>query len=77
MIEFKPWDRSQTELKYLHGSSIAYIPLGDGAYGLIVLTPWGKIHLEEVPLYGGEPCYHGEWHGSVEEAVEFIKKEFI
>ena len=77
MIEFRKWDHSQTEKNdYPVGTAIAYISLGDGAYGLIVVTPEGIIHLEEVPIYGGEPHYYGHYYGSVEEAVEFIKEEW-
>ena len=77
MVEFKRWDHSQTEKNdYPVGTAIAYIPLGEEAYGLIVVTPEGIIHLEEVPIYGGEPHYYGQYYGSVEEAVEFIKEEW-
>ena len=74
MIEFKRWGHSQTEREYPIGSKIAYIPLGGEAYGLIVVTPEGIIHLEEIPTYGGEPRYYGQYYGSVEESVEFIKE---
>lgn len=77
MIEFKDWDPSQTEGKYLQGSKIAYVPLGDGAYGLIIVTPWQYVHLEEIPPYGGFSRYDCLWHGTVEGAIEFMKKEWI
>lgn len=77
MIEFSTWSGYETEREYLLGSKIAYIPLGEEAYGLIIVTPPCNIHLEEIPLYGGEPRYYGQYYGSVEEAVEFIKKEFV
>ncbi len=77
MIEFKRWDHSQTEKNdYPLGTVIAYIPLGEEAYGLILCSPSGNIHLEEIPIYGGEPRYYGQYYGSVEEAVEFIKDEW-
>ena len=72
MVEFNIWMECKTEREYPLGSKVAYIPLGEEAYGLIVVTPEGIIHLEEVPPYGGEPQYYG----SVEEAVEFIKEEW-
>jgi hypothetical protein len=76
MLEFKDWDRTQTDKWYPNGTKIAYVSLGEGAYGLILVTPWQSIYLEEIPLYGGEPQYWDGWCGSVEEAVEFIKKEW-
>ena len=76
MVEFNIWMECKTEREYPLGSKVAYIPLGEEAYGLIVVTPEGIIHLEEVPIYGGEPRYYGKWYGSLVEAVEFIKEEW-
>lgn len=76
MLEFKDWDRTQTDKIYPEGSKIAYVSLGEEAYGLIIVTSFQNIHLESIPLYGGYPVYEREWFGSVEEAVEFIEKEW-
>ena len=76
MLEFKDWKSGETENEYLHGTKIAYVTLGDGAYGLIVVTPWQHIHIEEIPLYGGEPRHYCRWAGTPEEAVKFIKETF-
>ena len=75
-VKFCRWERHTTEKDYLTGSTIANIPLGEGAYGLIIVTPCGDIHLEEVPIYGGEPVYYRQWYGSLKEAIEFIRKEW-
>lgn len=76
MLEFKNWKSGETEREYLNGTKIAYVPLGEEAYGLIVVTPWQHIHIEEIPLYGGEPRYYCQWAGTPEEAVKFIKETF-
>jgi hypothetical protein len=33
--------------------------------------------IEEIPQYGGMPMYDGEWKGSVEDAVLYIKSHFV
>ena len=76
MLEFKDWKSGETENEYLHGTKIAYVSLGEESYGLIVVTPRQRIHIEEIPQYGGEPRYYCRWHGTVEEAVKFIKETF-
>lgn len=76
MLEFKDWKPSETEKEYLHGTKIAYVSIGEGAYGLIVVTPQQSIHIEEIPQYGGEPRYYCRWAGTPEEAVKFIKETF-
>lgn len=76
MIEFRDWKPEETERTYLPGTKIAYVPLGEGAYGLILVTPWQVIFLEEVPQYGGYPRWMGLWHGTVEEAVKHIKENW-
>jgi len=76
MLEFKDWKSGETEKEYMHGTQIAYVSLGEESYGLIVVTPWQKIHIEEIPLYGGEPKYYCQWLGDIEDAVNFIKKTF-
>ena len=76
MLEFKDWKPRETEKEYLHGTKIAYVSIGEGAYGLIVVTPQQSIHIEEIPQYGGEPRYYCRWAGTPEEAVKFIKETF-
>ena len=76
MIEFKDWGQYETEKEYYPGTKIAYISVGEESYGLIVVTPWQSIHIEEIPQYGGEPRYYCRWAGTVEEAVKFIKETF-
>lgn len=77
MIEFSRWNGYETEREYLLGSKIAYVPLGEEAYGLIIVTPWCNIHLEEIPPYGGEPRYYGQYYGTIQEAIDFVKETFI
>ena len=76
MLEFKDWKSGETEGEYLHGTKIAYATLGEGVYGLIIITPWQNIHIEEIPQYGGEPRHYCRWAGTPEEAVKFIKETF-
>jgi hypothetical protein len=77
MIEFGEYVSNETEREYPNNSKIAYVSLGEGAYGLIIVTPSQEIFIEEIPQYGGMPMYDGEWKGSVEDAVLYIKSHFV
>ena len=71
-LEMYPWKEWETSGKYPIGSFTIYKSLGEGAGGIIVLTPEGKFFLEEIPQYGGEPREYGEAK-SVQAALEIMK----
>lgn len=69
---FKPLKQYETEREYPEGSLIYWHSLGEESYGLIIATPDGEYHTEEIPQYGGDPRYYKQVY-SLQEALDVVK----
>ena len=72
ILELTTWIQYHTTGTYQKDSLMLWKSLGEGAGGIVILTPDGKFYLEEVPQYGGEPREYGEVK-SVQDALEIMK----
>ena len=71
-LELAVWRHSETEETYPEGSLVYFKSLGEEAYGVVVFTPNGEFHLEEITQYGGDTRYYGKVQ-SLQEAFNVMK----
>ena len=72
-LELVVWHHSDTEETYPEGSLVYFKSLGEGSYGVVVFTPTGEFHLEEITQYGSDTRYYGKVQ-SLQEAFNVIKE---
>jgi len=72
-LELKTWSYTDTENEYPECSLVYFKSLGEGAYGIVVFTPTGEFHLEEITQYGTAQRCYGKVQ-SLQEALEVMEE---
>ncbi len=71
-LELESWSYAKTDNEYPEGSLLYFKPLGEESYGVVVFTPKGEFHLEEITQYGTHMKYYDKVQ-SLQEAFKVME----